>query len=318
VRIFLVAAWAIACFAASSDDTQFNGRWDINANGGPPWRGWWLEVSGAGTNNVRGKFVGGPIVLVDEIPRLSISDGELRFALQARFRRDRNVETGLYWARLEDGRLKGTFEIEGDPSSYLEWIGMRAPVLPDKDDGSWKRGDAVPLFDGHTLAGWQMLGGARPSGGWTVKDGLLTGSSGAPDLVSDRKFWNFAVEVEYRLAPRANGGVSLRGRYQVPIVDDADKPPSNRGTGAILGRLAPMVNEAAPPGEWQTLVVRLVGRQVTVLLNGVRVIERQAIDGPTAMALDANEADPGPLVLRSEHGPLEFRKVVVYPLIKRP
>ena len=52
-------------------------------------------------------------------------------------------EKGLYWARLEDGKLKGTFEIEGDPSTYLEWTGVRAPALAEKDDGSWKRGDPV-------------------------------------------------------------------------------------------------------------------------------------------------------------------------------
>ncbi len=109
--------------------------------------------------------------LLDEIPKLSISEGELRFALEARFRKDRNPEKGLYWARLEDGKLKGTFEIEGDPSSYLEWTGVRAPALPDHDDGSWKRGDPVVLFDGRDLAGWEVCA-ARASGwmggqGWS-------------------------------------------------------------------------------------------------------------------------------------------------------
>ena len=84
--------------------------------------------------------------LLDDIPKLSISEGELRFALEARFRKDHAPEKGLYWARLEDGKLKGTFEIEGDPSTYLEWTGVRAPALAEKDDASWKRGDPVVLF----------------------------------------------------------------------------------------------------------------------------------------------------------------------------
>jgi len=318
VRFLFVAAWALlGCLAASLDDQQFNGRWDISINGASPPRAWWLEVSGAGTPNLKGKFVSGGVGLVDEIPKLSISDGELRFALEGHFRRDRNLEKGLFWARFEDSKLKGTFEIEGDPSSYLEWTGVRAPVLSDKDDGSWKRGDPVMLFDGHDLAGWLPLPAGRASA-WTVRDGILTGQTGAPDLVSEKKFWNFSLDAEYRLAPRANSGIGLRGRYEVQITDDIDRPPSNRGSGAILGRIAPTANLARLDGEWQTLTVRLVGRQVTVMLNGVRVVDRQTIDGPTSIMLDANESDPGPILLQCDRGPVEFRKIVVYPLIKRP
>ena len=54
------------------------------------------------------------------------------------------------------------------------------------------------------------------------------------------------------------------------------------------------------------------------MLNGVRVIDRQTIDGPTSIMLDANESDPGPILLQCDRGPVEFRKIVVYPLIKRP
>jgi hypothetical protein len=315
VRVVLIAVCALGCCAATIDDQQFNGRWDISVNGPAFQRAWWLEVTGAGTNALKGKFVGSPVGLLDEIPKLSISDGELRFALDTRYRRERPQEKGLYWARLEDGKLKGTFEIEGDPSSYLEWIGVRAPVLPDKDDGTWKKGEPVILFDGHDLTGWQPLGPLRPPQ-WMVKEGLLTNAPSRPNLVSEKKFWNFSMDAEYRLAPRSNSGIALRGRYEIQLADDFDRPPSNRTSGAILSRIAPTVNAGKPAGEWQTLSVRLVGRQVTVVLNGVRVIDKQSIDGPTAIAVDANESDPGPILLQGDRGPVEFRKIVVYPLTK--
>ena len=126
------------------------------------------------------------------------------------------------------------------------------------------------------------------------------------------------MDVEYRIAPRGNSGIALRGRYEVQLADDSDRPLSNRSSGAILSRLAPALNAGKPAGEWQTLTVRLVGRQVTVVLNGVRVIDKQAIDGPTAIALDANESDPGPILLQGDRGPVEFRKIVVYPLVNKP
>jgi hypothetical protein len=317
VRFVFVAALAFCCFGASIDDQDFNGRWDISVGGPSSPRGWWLEVSGAGTESLKGQFMGAPVGLLDDIPKLSISEGELRFALEARFRKDHGPEKGLYWARLEDSKLKGTFEIEGDPSTYLEWTGVRAPALAEKDDGSWKRGDPVVLFDGHDLAGWQP----SPPGhlvGWVVREGALTALPGAPDLVSDKKFANFVVDAEYRIEPHTNSGIGLRGRYEVQIADDADRPSSNRGTGAILGRIAPTLNAEKPAGEWQMLGIRLVGRDVTVVLNGIRVINRQTIDGPTGIAIDTNEGEPGPILLQGNRGTVGFRRIVIYPLTKKP
>ena len=321
MRSVFVAALAFCCFGATRDDQDFNGRWDITVSGGsfnvaPTQRGWWLEVSGAGTDNLRGRFLGAPVGLLDEIPKLSVSEGELRFALEGRFRKDRGLEKGLYWARFEEGKLKGTFEIEGDPSTYLEWTGVRAPALAEKDDGSWKRGDAVALFNGRDLTGWQPFPPGHPPG-WVVKDGALTALPGAADLISDKKFVNFIVDAEYRIEPHTNTGMVLRGRYEVQIADDADRPPSNRGTGAILGRIAPTLNAEKSAGEWQMLAIRLVGREVTVVLNGIRVINRQSIEGPTSLALDTNEGEPGPILLQGNRGSVEFRRIVIYPLVKK-
>ncbi len=76
VRVVFVAVCAISCCAASIDEQQFNGRWDITVNGSP--KAWWLEVSGAGTDVVKGKFVGAPGGRLNEIPKITIFDGELR------------------------------------------------------------------------------------------------------------------------------------------------------------------------------------------------------------------------------------------------
>jgi len=316
VRLLVVAALAFCCWAASIDDQQFNGRWDITVNGDPP-RAWWVEVAGAGTSAVKGKFVGAPGGQLDEIPKLSVSDGELRFALERRSARDQKaLPKGLYYARLEEGKLKGTFEIEGDPSSYLEWVGVRAPALSEKDDGTWKKGDPIALLNGHDLSGWLPLPANR-SAGWSVKDGVLVNSTSAINLVSDKKYWNFALHAEFRTGLRSSSGIALRGRYEIQIADDFDRPPSVHGSGAIYSRIAPAMNASDLPGEWQALDVRLVGRQVTVMLNGIRVIDKQTIEGLTAIAIDANEADPGPILLQGDHGPIEFRKILLYTLTKQ-
>jgi hypothetical protein len=296
VRLVFTAVWAICCLAAS-DDQQFNGRWNI-------------------TVNLKGKFVGAPGGQLDDIPRLSISDGEMRFAFERRYNREqKNPQKGIYYARIEEGKLKGTFEIEGDPSSYLEWSGVRAPALPDRDDGSWKKGEPVSLFDGHDLMGWLPQIPLRPLG-WSVKDGMLINSAVSNNLVSEKKFWNFILHTEFRIGPRSNSGIGLRGRYELQIVDDFDRPPSIHGSGAIFDRIAPTMNAGDLPGEWQSIDVRLVGRQVTIVLNGVKVIDKQTIDGLTAIAMSANEAEPGPITIQGDRGPIEIRKMIAYPLTK--
>ncbi|HEX5269686.1 MAG TPA: DUF1080 domain-containing protein, partial [Gemmataceae bacterium] len=143
--------------------------------------------------------------------------------------------------------------------------------------------------------------------------GLLTNATPGNDLVSERKFTDFQLSAEFRYPKGSNSGVYLRGRYEVQIEDDYGEEPDSHKIGGVYGFLTPSVNAAKKPGEWQALEVTLVGRQVTVLLNGERVIDRQAIPGITGGALDSDEGRPGPIMLQGDHGRIEFRKVTVTP-----
>jgi hypothetical protein len=60
--------------------------------------------------------------------------------------------------------------------------------------------------------------------------------------------------------------------------------------------------------------VRLIGRQVTITLNGTKIIDKGEIEGPTAMATDWQEDQPGPITLQGDHGKVEFRNITVTPL----
>src|SRR5262249_32611905 len=105
----------------------------------------------------------------------------------------------------------------------------------------------------------------------------------------------------------------LRGRYEVQIEDNYGQEPDSHKIGGIYGFLTPCLNAAKKPGEWQTMDITLVGRVVTVVFNGERVIDRQTIPGITGGALDSDEGAPGPLLLQGDHGPIEFRKVTLIP-----
>src|SRR5439155_25775408 len=108
-------------------------------------------------------------------------------------------------------------------------------------------------------------------------------------------------------------GIYLRGRYELQIEDNYGGEPDAHKIGGIYGFLTPRINAARRPGEWQTVDVTLVGRVVTITLNGELIIDRQTIPGITGGALDSDEGAPGPILIQGDHGPIDFRKVTLTP-----
>jgi hypothetical protein len=70
---------------------------------------------------------------------------------------------------------------------------------------------------------------------------------------------------------------------------------------------------AKAAGEWQTFDVTLVGRLVTVVANGKMIICNQEIPGITGGAIDSNEGAPGPILLQGDHGPIDYRNIIITP-----
>ena len=86
--------------------------------------------------------------------------------------------------------------------------------------------------------------------------------------------------------------------------------------GGIYGFLTPNQMLAKSPGTWQVYDITLIGRRVTVVANGVTIIKDQNIPGITGGALDSNEGSPGPFMLQGDHGPIEFRNIVLTPIME--
>lgn len=277
---------------------DYQGAWNIHVQTARG-RVWWLKIDGT-----TGSFVGAPGGQVDPIPSITLTGGVLRFVME------KGDVRQVYSARLVDGELRGTMEQAGQPA--VEWRGVRAPVIRDRDDGKWKEGAPVALFNGRDTSGWHLQVAGKP--GWTVRDGLLVNEKGATELVSDAKFWNFILRAEYRYPQGSNSGIALRGRYEIQIQDTLGQPVNSHTHGGLYSRIAPSRDASKPPGEFQTLEARLVGRTLTVKLNGQTVIDGKGVEGPTAMVMDPNEGEPGPIVLQGDHGPIEFLKLEIVPL----
>jgi hypothetical protein len=122
------------------------------------------------------------------------------------------------------------------------------------------------------------------------------------------------LHVEFRYQKGSNSGVYLRGRHEVQIEDSPkDQHPSSVLFSGIYGFLTPSEINALGPNTWQTFDITLIGRMVTVVVNGKTVITNQEIPGITGGALDSNEGEPGPIYIQGDHGPIEFKKIVITP-----
>ena len=209
--------------------------------------------------------------------------------------------------RLAAGGLEGTItDTAGNP---IRFEGHRAPPL-DHPEPAW--GKPVDLFNGRDLAGWTPQH-AAVANGWRVKDGILVNAEPGNNLRTERTFADFKLRAEFRYPKGSNGGIYLRGRYEVQIEDNFGGEADSHRIGGVYGFLTPCLNAAKPAGDWQEVEITLVGRRVTIVLNGERIIDRQLIPGITGGALDAQEGAPGPILLQGDHGPIEFRRLTLTP-----
>jgi hypothetical protein len=297
---------ACPAFSAGQD---WNGRWDITAKTQPRPRAWWLELTGVGQAKPAGKFVSAYAGDMNIIDSIRVDNGELYFAVTPGRGGKR-----IFRAHLVDGKLEGTFEIEGQTDPPIKWTGVRAPTIEDRDDGTWKETEPIALFNGKDLTGWGGLTtGAELK--WSVQDGVLRNAPPTTDIISDRKFWNFKLHVDFRIVEHSNSGIGLRGRYEIQILEDYGKPPGTHGAAALYSRIPPSVNASKPAGEWQSYDIRLVGRQLTVVHNGTKVLDKVEVEGLTAIANNADEAEPGPFIVQGDHSYVEIKSFVVTPLV---
>jgi hypothetical protein len=161
----------------------------------------------------------------------------------------------------------------------------------------------VALFNGRDLSGWkglpkspldnpfkrqaaspeelkkaQAAADERMRQHWKVEDGALVFDGKGDSLCTARDdYGDFELYVDWKILPKGDSGIYLRGSPQVQIWDPANDSAGNTGSGGLYNNKKhpskPTAKADEPVGEWNTFWIKMVGDKVWVKLNDQTVVD---------------------------------------------
>lgn len=219
--------------------------------------------------------------------------------------------------RLMEGIL--ALQIHAGPPMVVEFKDIRVRHL------NTNFGEAVLLFNGKDLAGWTLSSDALKDT-WSVRDGVLV-NTGKPAgyIRTTEDFTSYVLTMQVRHTTPGNGGVLLRmtgpdkvwprsieAQGQSGAMGDIwniDQFPmkvaAERTSGRHTRKLHP--SSERPLGEWNRYDITLDGGDLELAVNNV-------VQNTAAECMET----PGKICLQSEGAAMEYRNIVLVPILKQP
>ena len=261
--------------------------------------------------------------------KATLVDGRLEFEIKRNNKKKKTLSSVTQVdVGLKDGKLDGTLvkRVAGGNEERDKFTGAKVPPMPESapDLSKVQFGHPILLFNGKDMTGWRTYESDKTNG-WSVIDGELVNTTTKTDfsptgsyanLRTEAEFEDFWLHIEFLVEEARNSGIYLRGMYEAQVVDRDSRMQGIQGVGAIFGAIAPSQNAGNPGGQWQTYDLTLVDRHVTVVLNGVKVIDNQPVDAPTSGAIYTNAAKAGPIYLQGDHTTVRYKDIYLAPVLK--
>ncbi len=184
----------------------------------------------------------------------------------------------------------------------------------------------VSLFNGRDLEGWKGLVASPPARAkmsaeelakkqaeadqqmrehWSVVDGALRYDGQGNSLCTARDYDDFELMVDWKIGPKGDSGIYLRGSPQVQIWDDPI------GSGGLYNNQEhpsrPTAAADRPVGEWNTFHLKMVDDRVTVRLNGQLVVDDVVMEN--YWERDKPIYPTGQIELQHHGNPLWFKNI---------
>jgi len=160
---------------------------------------------------------------------------------------------------------------------------------PKTDKDGWEI-----LFDGKNLDAWNI---DPKSGVWAIsKRGELYPAGGGPTIFTRRRYCDFVLELEFKMAARkkSNSGVFIRVHnparavttgMEIQILDNADynvRWNAMNANGALYGLANPAVDANRPLGDWNKYRITAKDALITIVLNGKQIVKADLSKWTTA------------------------------------
>lgn len=156
-----------------------------------------------------------------------------------------------------------------------------------KDLTGWKGLVANPIarakMHPDTLASKQVKADEVMRKGWVVKDGELVFTGHGDNLCTVKKYGDFEMYVDWKIEPKGDAGIYLRGSPQVQVWDT-----SRVDVGAQVGSGGLYNNQKNPSkplkladnaiNDWNTFRIIMKADRVTVYLNGELVVDNVVLE----------------------------------------
>jgi HEAT repeat protein len=221
-----------------------------------------------------------------------------------------------YWERDKPIYPSGQVELQahGNPLHFRNIFIRKIPrdtAVPGIVEAETAEGFA-PLFNGRDLEGW-----TGDTSGYAAEDGkiVIHPDRGSGNLFTVKEYADFVLRFEFKLTPAANNGLGVRaplegdaayGGMEIQILEDGSpvywslKPYQYHGS--VYGVVAARRGVLRPPGEWNTEEVAVKGRRVTVVVNGIIIVDADIDEASAGGTLDGRD-HPG---LKRESGHIGF------------
>jgi hypothetical protein len=282
-------------------DLDVTGNWDVTIEIGDRTLKRELQLEQAG-GEIAGHYSG------DDLDELKLEKIALRH---------HNLTYAIEFATDGGQRFTADYDVTLSGDRLAGLLSVRDTEFEGSVKASRRRqwGEPIELFNGRDLSNWEYQQNSSENQ-WHAVDKVMVNQKAGWNILTKQKFKDYKLRVDVKVPSHGNSGIYVNGRYEVQVEDGYGKEASEGSIGAIYGRAVPTSNPSRPAGEWQTFEITFVDYWATVTLNGTTIVDNVLIEGITGGALDSNESEPGPIMLQGDHGPIEYRNVVLTPLVR--
>jgi Domain of Unknown Function (DUF1080) len=220
--------------------------------------------------------------------------------------------------------------------SYVEFRNIFIKELPHTEEENTPPEGFTALFDGRDLAGWKGLVADPPTRAkmsddelaaaqakadqrmrdhWKAEDGMFVFDGQGDNLCTARDYGDFEMLVDWKIPPKGDSGIYVRGTPQVQIWEknSPGQFPEPDGSGGLWNNKKndrhPLAYADHPVGEWNRFRILMVGDKVHVFLNGKLVVRDTTLEN--YWEPDKPIYPTGQIELQNHGGPLWFKNIYI-------